>query len=413
MEVAPEVIDLLVERGFSAQFGARFLQREIERTLTAPVAVEIVRRPLPPGSRIRVEASAGSVVVRSEPHVEREARTEVATTRLGAVVGRRRLNRRSLLEEAHGLVERAGRVAESLGRPALEQRRTELLAHTQAPDFWDDPERAGQLLRSFQSLDRELLGLDRLAQSSESARRLVGEAKGEGRLAAAARAVEHVARDVQLAEARVAAGGSTADEVILELAAAQENDEHRAWVAELAAMYRGWATHRGYEASALAEASHPPRLILHVAGPGAPGFLAGEEGIHRRHLNGRRMVVRVRLHPWPRPAAADGSLRAQGRAVRRRAGTHVERVTAEMRAFDEETGREVALVGGVSLDELRALAFLVVRPGPTDVEARHYFFGRGARVEDPRTGTTTPRLKDVLRGEIEPFIAAWLSRSPS
>ena len=48
VEVAPEVIDLLVERGFSAQFGARFLQREIERTLTAPVAVEIVRRPLPP-----------------------------------------------------------------------------------------------------------------------------------------------------------------------------------------------------------------------------------------------------------------------------------------------------------------------------------------------------------------------------
>ena len=411
VEVAPEVIDLLVDRGFSAQFGARFLQREIERTLTAPVAVEIVRRPLPPGSRIRVEASGGSVVVRSEPHVEREPRTAVATTRLGTVVGRRRLDRKSLLEEAHGLGERVARVAESLGRPALEQRRTELLALTQAPNFWDDPERAAQSLRSFQSVDRELQALDRMAQSCESARRLVGEAKGEGRLAAAARAVEHVAREIQLAEARVAAGGSTADEVILELAAAQENEEHRAWVAELAAMYQGWATHRGYEASALAEADHPPRLMLHLAGPGALGFLAGEEGIHRRHVNGRRMVVRVRLHPWPRSAGADGGLRAHGRSVRRRAGTHVERVTAEMRAFDEETGREVELVGGVSLDELRSLAFLVVRPGPADVEARHYFFGRGARVEDPRTGTSTPRLKDVLRGEIEPFIAGWLGRS--
>ncbi|HZX40909.1 MAG TPA: AAA family ATPase, partial [Myxococcaceae bacterium] len=318
VEVAPEVIDLLVERGFSAQFGARFLQREIERTLTAPVAVEIVRRPLPPGSRIVVEASGGSVVVRSEPHVEREPRTAVATTRLGTVVGRRRLDRKSLLQEAHVLAERAGRVAESLARPALEQRRAELLAQTQAPDFWDDPERAAQLLRSFQSVDRELQALDRMVQSCESARRLVGEARGEGRLAAAARAVEHVAREVQLAEARVAAGGSTADEVILELAAAQENEEHRAWVAELAAMYQGWATHRGYEASALAEADHPPRLMLHLAGPGALGFLAGEEGIHRRHLNGRRMVVRVRLHPWPRPAGADGGLRAQGRSVRRR-----------------------------------------------------------------------------------------------
>src|SRR5262249_56868259 len=77
VEVTPEVIDLLVDRGYSPQFGARFLQREIERTLTAPLAVEIVRRPLPPGSRLRVEVSGGSVVVRSEPRVQREDRAPV------------------------------------------------------------------------------------------------------------------------------------------------------------------------------------------------------------------------------------------------------------------------------------------------------------------------------------------------
>jgi hypothetical protein len=295
----------------------------------------------------------------------------------------------------------------------MEQRRGELLAHTSAPDFWDDPRRAGELLRLFQQVDRELQALDRLAQGCDSARRLVAEARGDGRLAAAARAVEHAAREVQLAEARVAAGGSTADEVILDLAAAHENDEHRSWLAELAAMYRGWAAHRGYETSALAEAAHPPRLMLHLAGPGALGFLAGEEGIHRRHLNGKRASVRVRLHPWPPTTPVDDALRAQGRSVKRRNGTHVEKVIGELRAFDDHTGREVELMGGVSLDELRSLAFLAVRPGPADVEARHYFFGRGARVEDPRTGTATPRLKDVLRGEIEPFIAGWLGRSGS
>ena len=411
VEVSPEVIDLLVERGYSPQFGARFLQREIERTLTAPLAVEIVRRPLPPGSRIRIEASGGSVLVRSEPHVEREDRTQVELTRLGTVVARRRLDRKSLLAEASELAERARRVAASMERPALEQRREELLTRTQSPDFWDDPLTAGESLRGFQRTDRELQALDRLAQSAESARRLVSEARGEGRLAAAARAVEHAAREVQLAEARVAAGGSTADEVMLDLAAAQENDEHRAWLAELATMYRGWAIHRGFEATAVAEADRPPRLLLHLAGPGAPGFLAGEEGIHRRHLNGRRTTVRVRIHDWPHSAGTQNALRTRGRPVKRRPGAHVERVTAELHAFDDETGREVNLVGGVSLDELRALASLVVRPGPGDIEARNYFFGRGARVEDPRTGTATPRLKDVLRGEIEPFIAGWLGRS--
>jgi hypothetical protein len=38
--------------------------------------------------------------------------------------------------------------------------------------------------------------------------------------------------------------------------------------------------------------------------------------------------------------------------------------------------------------------------------------GRGARVEDPRTGEGTPRVKDVMRGEIDLFIAAWIARPP-
>jgi len=413
VEVAPEVIDLLVERGYSPHFGARFLQREIERSVTTPVAAEIVRRPLPPGSRIQVQASGGAVVVRSEPLTEREARTPVGVTRLGTVVGRRRLDRKSLLEEAAGLVDRAARVVESLGRPGMEQRRADLLTQTQAPDFWDDPPRAAELLRLFQTVDRELQTLDRLTQGCESARRLVAEARGEGRLAAAARAVEQAAREVQLAEARVAAGGSTGDEVVLDLSATHDDDEHRAWLAELAAMYRGWAAHRGYEVAALAESDRPPRVMLHLAGPGAPGFLAGEEGTHRRHVDRRRASARVRLHPWPSPPEVQGRLNVQVRSVKRRAGTHVPRVIAELRGFDEDSGREVQLAGGATADELRALALLVLRPAAADVEARHYFFGRGARVEDPRTGAATPRLKDVLRGEIEPFITGWLGRSVS
>ncbi len=41
-----------------------------------------------------------------------------------------------------------------------------------------------------------------------------------------------------------------------------------------------------------------------------------------------------------------------------------------------------------------------------------YFVGRSPRVEDPRTGEATPRVKDVLRGEIDVFIAAWMTRPP-
>src|SRR5205814_10622725 len=63
VEVAPEVVDLLVERGYSPHFGARFLQREIEKTLTSALAVEIVKRPLQPGTPVRVEAQQNGTVI--------------------------------------------------------------------------------------------------------------------------------------------------------------------------------------------------------------------------------------------------------------------------------------------------------------------------------------------------------------
>jgi hypothetical protein len=100
--------------------------------------------------------------------------------------------------------------------------------------------------------------------------------------------------------------------------------------------------------------------------------------------------------------------------VKRRAGRYVERVGVEASARDDATGRTVVLVGEGAAGELRRIAgaLLHAEAEPAD-EARRYFVGRAARVEDPRTGAGTPRLKDVLRGELDPFIAAWIARPPA
>jgi hypothetical protein len=73
----------------------------------------------------------------------------------------------------------------------------------------------------------------------------------------------------------------------------------------------------------------------------------------------------------------------------------------------------LTLTGSGELDEMKDIATRVVsgQAISTD-EARRYFMGRGARVEDPRTGAGTPRVKDVLRGDLDLFIAAWISRPP-
>jgi hypothetical protein len=99
--------------------------------------------------------------------------------------------------------------------------------------------------------------------------------------------------------------------------------------------------------------------------------------------------------------------------VKRRAGRFGERIGSEAKARDQATGRSVALAGAGDAAELRGLIPKVLEgEAEAGAEVRRYFMGRGARVEDPRTGEGTPRVKDVMRGEIDLFIAAWIARPP-
>jgi hypothetical protein len=342
----------------------------------------------------------------------REATAQLVLPARGAATVRRRLDRRSLLEEVEGLMGRAHRIASAAGRPVLETRRAQLLAESQAPDFWDEPARAAEVLREYRARDAQLGDMERVMRACASARRLVREARTEQHLVSAARAVEDAAREVQLLEARAAAGiaATGVDEALLEVEAAAETPAAQAWARELGYMYLGWAERRGYEKSAVAEGVDPTRVLLRLSGPGVLGFLAGEAGLHRRIEEDARVGAYVRPRQWPQSESSADFVVA--REYRRKPGFFLERVGAEVSARDESTGRAVTLQGAGALPELRsvAAALLSVAPGPAG-EVRRYFLGRAPHVEDPRTGASTPRIKDVLRGELEIFIAAWVGRS--
>ncbi len=418
VEVAPEVVELLVDRGYSPIHGARYLQREIEKTLTAALAVEIARQPLGPGTPVKVVSHKGRVHAIAEPKVrrEKEATAQATLPGAGAATSKKRLDQKALVAEAEALVGRAAGVAQAARRPTLEVKRRDYLAQSQAPGFWDDGERAAAVLRAYRGLDTQLAELDRLREQCQVARRRARDAKGEMQLASAVRTVEDAAREVQLAEVRVAAGAAgNADDAWLEVASASEGEAGDAWVRELLSMYQGWAQRRGYEVKVVAEGDEPRRAVLQVQGPGVFGFLSGEKGQHRRIADDSRVAAYVRLYtPAHAPIEVAETVTLEGREVKRHAGRYAEKVGAEVAAKDERTGRQVALSGALSVDELKALT-LSVLDGQAEggAEVRRYLVGRGARVEDPRTGEATPRVKDVLRGEIDLFIAAWLTRPPS
>jgi ATP-dependent Clp protease ATP-binding subunit ClpC len=413
VEVAPAVVDLLVERGYSPSFGARFLQREIEKTLTAALAVEIARRPLPPGTRLRVVVRPqGLVVAEVEKRVApANPRAPLSLPAQGAATTRKRLDRDALVVQSAALLRRAQALGLAAGKAPLEEKRAVLLAASQAPNFWDTPEVAAQVLRDFRGVEAQLADLERLQRTCQLAARRAVESRTEAHLAQAARALEEAAREVQLAEARLAAGEQgQVDDALLEVTASGEALAHRAWVESLARMYVAWAERRGYEARIVAEGLDPACAVVRLAGPGVAGFLAGEAGLHRRLEEAERLGAFVRVH---RAVPGEGAAQVQVREVRRRAGTLVERVGCEASARDEGRGRALELAGGEGPEALALVArALLSRGSDEEPEARRYHLGRGARVEDPRTGAGTPRWKDVLRGELDLFIAAWLARPP-
>ncbi len=411
VEVQPDVVDLLVERGYSPLFGARFLQREIEKTLTNALAVEIARRPLATGTRVVVERRGGRVVAQAvEARVEAPS-AQVQIAQAGVHAQRRRLETDELLAAANDLVHRAEALAAQSGQPALRERREELLARATAPTFWDDPEAAARALREFRAVEERLAALDAIGKLCRSAQGRLRSAKGEVQLQRAARLLEDAAQELSLHEARARAGHADADEVLLEICASGDGELHDGWVRELCRMYLAWAERRAIEARAVAEAREPARCVLHLAGPGVRGLLFGEAGLHRRIGEDGRAAATVRLHAAPAPA--EGDLSGRARELKRKAGAFVAKVSAEARAQDDLSGRALALEGDLPPAQLCALAgALLAAEGQRAAEARRYHVGRAARVEDPRTGAGTPRLKDVLRGELDLFISAFLSRPP-
>jgi hypothetical protein len=171
-------------------------------------------------------------------------------------------------------------------------------------------------------------------------------------------------------------------------------------VQELATTYLGWAEKRGYEAMLVAEAEDPIRVVVRIAGPGAYGFLAGEAGMHRRIEDEKRQRAYVRVHRGGAPEELE-DLEVEGRPVKKHEGSFLERVRTEVTVKDSSTGRVLTLTGSGEMEEMKDIATRVVSgQGASTDEARRYYVARGARV------------KDVLRGDLDLFIAAWISRPP-
>jgi ATP-dependent Clp protease ATP-binding subunit ClpC len=289
-------LDFLLERGFSAELGARPLKRAVEQYLLAPLAATIVEHQVPEGDQfLFIGAGRDRIEVTFIDPDADVPRTEPAPTGSGPA----RLE--ELVAEPRGDTAEVAFLRDELARIEARrvvwaERKTAALGRMRESDFWEAPERHGQLglveyLDRLDAAARTAAGLlarleDRVRKQAPPPRKIVGL------LAERAYLLDRALTGLER--------GDPPDAVVR---AAGDDEQADRFAAELLGMYDAWARLRGMRVREL------PGRALVVTGLGAFTILAAESGLHVLELpvdsRVERAAVRVTVAPLPFGADAD------------------------------------------------------------------------------------------------------------
>jgi ATP-dependent Clp protease ATP-binding subunit ClpA len=349
VEIDDPVVERLAEAGFHPRYGARPLQREIERAVIQPLARLIVEQRPGPGDLVRFtrdDAEIRAAVRKAAPPEQRKPRLRRADATREASLARAERQAEELFEQV--TAERDAALVR-----ALADQRSALVGQTNQPSFWDEPDLARATLARLYQVERALERLDHIGQRAEGLRELARQMRrnrDRRRLAELRQAVGEVEEEllvVRLELAGASAGGDRGS-ACLRVVPVGSSD---GWAEALLSMYAAWAERTGRPCERLAEHPH----ALRVDGLSTFELLARETGLHRRTHGDEVQLARVLVE------AVDGEQTAS-------------------RPHDAEDIGEVVRIYG---------------------EGRRQF------VRDPRTGVRVGDVASVLdHGRIDDFLVA-------
>jgi len=414
IETDESVVDWLVAHGYDPDYGARFLRRTMERDVTTALADLLVRQRLDDGSRISMAVRKNKIAARVVPEIPsaEPQKREVLVLPLGTGEEVRRLDRISLLDEAAKVSSRAKKRLHQLAKK--KEDRSLLLERMNKPRFWEGTDEKRRVLDRFRELDVAIRVEERLAGPLLQLAEL-GQSSPEGReeLSQLARLVERGAEALNAWEERVAEEGAGA--VWLTISSADPLQSAGSWLRDLAEMELRWCRRLGLDAEVVAFETHEDeliRVVLDVEGPGAAAYLAMEEGIHRRRRReeGNPRVVMESIDQGPPPTEEWPRIAP----IRRRKGVFGLDCHLRGSLEIEKRGLVLGFVAGqraVLSHLLHDLSRAWQAPADEPPALARVYGERGIGAKDPRTGATAPRLKDVLKGNLDRFLEEWRHRS--
>jgi ATP-dependent Clp protease ATP-binding subunit ClpC len=438
-----DVLDVLLQEGFSPTFGARPLQRAIRDLVILPLARTIAEQPSLGEQLLELGVRDGKIVAEpismtvSAATVEPDdAPREKLTITEGESGRTRTMDIRELQKLVEGLRTRVETHIASERYEALRETAQALLEEMARPSFWDDTERSRRVMSEAHHVDRLTKRFTDLRERLDGmleAARMIRRNNDTSGLARLATSYEQVDGEVTLAEMELLAGASdasVAQDVFLCItplpsprgAKADERDD---WPDQLRDMYVAWATRKGYDADAINDGGDP---VIALRGPSLARMLRGEEGVHKLQREetlaepkkggrpGTRVyLARVEILLAPEgagdPDAEDGiklrtisELRAAGNA-----GRNIQIVEAT----DEAHGANVRVRGedaerlAVALLRARAALRPLTTASAEDI-VRVYNLGRTQFVKDRRTNERDGQAGRVLAGALDRFLLAFL-----
>ncbi len=323
----------------------------------------------------------------------------------------------------------------------------QLRKKSQAPDLWDNPERARKIMKTLSDLEEEVEGWKELKQRVEDTLELaqLGDESMAGELEKEVAAIQ---KEVEKREFKAMLSGEyDRGDALLAIHAGAGGNDAQDWAAMLQRMYLRWAEDHGYETEIVdftpGEEAGVKSITIAVNGRYAYGYLRPEKGVHRlvrispfdssnrRHTSFALVEVLPQVEDETSVEIDPNDLRIDTFRSAGAGGQSVQKNDTAVRITHEPTGIVASCQNERSQAQNREMAMRVLRGRLLELkkekrkekidelrgeytkaewgsQIRSYVLHPYQMVKDHRTNHEEGNTQAVLDGDLDPFIEAYL-----
>lgn len=329
----------------------------------------------------------------------------------------------------------------------------------EAPDFWDDAEKASADMKELKDLKSIVERADALSMAYDDIMTLIemGNEEADESLVPEVEN-EFVQFQKEFEDLRITTmltGEHDAENAILTLHAGAGGTESCDWASMLCRMYEKWADKRGFTVEVLdsldGDEAGLKSVTLEIQGDNAYGYLKSEHGVHRLvrispfNAAGKRQTSFVSCDVMPDIKQdidieiADDDIRIDTYRSSGAGGQHINKTSSAIRITHFPTGivvqcqneRSQHMNKDKAMQMLKSKLYLIKKQENLDKisdirgeilengfgsQIRSYVMQPYTMVKDHRTGEESGNVAAVLDGELDGFMNAylkWCSRSES